>query len=108
MGVRWKPRSCWPSGRISFVASQIADFPPASVAMSQENNWLSAGRPVGFGWLAQDISASGAMGDATKANVEKGEACADYGATAFIELLHDVESFDLAELGSGPLGHLTP
>jgi creatinine amidohydrolase len=82
----------------------IADFPSASIGMSRDNNWLSAGRPAGFGWMAQDLSATGAMGDASLASAEKGEACADYGATAFIELLQDVESFDLAALQIGPEG----
>lgn len=80
----------------------IADFPPASITMTRDNNWLSAGRPVGFGWAAQDLSESGAMGDAAQASAEKGDACADYGATAFIELLHDVAGFDLQVLGAGP------
>ena len=33
----------------------------------------------------------------------KGEASYDHGAKAFVELLHDVAAFDLAQLGDGPL-----
>jgi creatinine amidohydrolase/Fe(II)-dependent formamide hydrolase-like protein len=33
----------------------------------------------------------------------KGEAAADYGVTAFLELLQDVEAFDLDRLVEGPL-----
>ncbi|WOJ90085.1 creatininase family protein [Methylocapsa polymorpha] len=80
------------------------DFVSASVAMENEFNWLRAGRPTGFGWMSQDLSASGAMGNAAAADARKGEACADYGATAFIELLQDVEGFDLARLKEGPRG----
>lgn len=80
----------------------IADFPPASIAMEKQFNWLNAGRPAGFGWMAQDLSDNGAMGNASLATREKGEALADYGATAFVELLRDVEAFDLASLGAGP------
>ena len=80
----------------------IADFPSASIRMAQDNNWLRAGRPASFGWLAQDLSTTGAMGNASVARAEKGEACADYGATAFIELLQDVESFDLRQFQNGP------
>ena len=82
-------------------SDHIANFPPDSITMARDNAWLRAGRPAGFGWLSQDISATGAMGDATLASAEKGEACADYGATAFIELLQDVEAFDLAGLKDG-------
>lgn len=77
---------------------QIRNFVPSSVAMEQDFTWLRTGRPAGFGWMAQDISAAGPAGDASLASAEKGEACADYGATAFVELLGDVEAFDLSQL----------
>lgn len=78
------------------------NFVPASVALERDYAQLRAGRPTGFGWMAQDLSASGAMGDATVATAAKGEACAAHGAAAFIELLRDVAAFDLAALRSGP------
>ena len=58
----------------------------------------------GFGWTAQDVSRSGAMGDAAAATAAKGEAAADHGAGAFVELLRDVERFSLDRLPQGPLG----
>ncbi|BDV33241.1 creatininase family protein [Methylocystis iwaonis] len=76
------------------------NFPPATLDFERDFAWLRADRPAGFGWLTQDLSPSGAMGDASKATAEKGEATADYWATAFIELLRDVEAFDLARLKS--------
>jgi len=79
-----------------------SDFGSESAAFESDFTWLRAGRPTGFGWMAQDLSASGAMGNAANASAEKGEASADYGVTAFIELLQDVEAFDLARLGAGP------
>ena len=77
---------------------EIADFKPASVEMEDSFQWLRATGPHGFGWMSQDLHDSGAMGDATLASAGKGEAAADYGVTAFIELLRDVEAFDLARL----------
>jgi creatinine amidohydrolase len=53
--------------------------------------------------MVQDLSASGAMGNAAAANARKGEAYADHGATAFIELLQDIAAFDLTRLKEGPL-----
>ena len=79
--------------------SRAGKFTPASVGFETEFTWLRADRPIGFGWMAQDLSDNGAMGDASAATAAKGEALADYGATAFIELLRDVEAFDLARLG---------
>ncbi len=81
-----------------------ADFTPASIAIESDFNWLRVGRPTGFGWMSQDLSESGAMGDALAATAGKGEACADYGATAFVELLQDIEGFDLSRLKPGPRG----
>ena len=78
------------------------DFVPDSVAMEVDFTWLRATQPIGFGWMSQDLSEPGAMGNAGAATLAKGEACADYGATAFVELLRDVEGFDLARLKQGP------
>ncbi|WP_036262523.1 creatininase family protein [Methylocapsa aurea] len=81
---------------------KAADFVSESVGMESDFSWLRAGRPTGFGWMTQDLSASGAMGDAGAATAGKGEACADYGATAFVELLQDIEGFDLERLRRAP------
>ncbi len=89
--------------RPDLVQMHLADdFRPASVAMEQDFTWLRATRPIGFGWMAQDLSPAGAIGDAAAATAAKGEQTADYGATAFIELLRDVEAFDLAALRQEP------
>jgi creatinine amidohydrolase len=76
---------------------------PASLDMEKTFKWLNAIRPVGFGWMTQDLHASGAVGDPTAASAEKGRAALEHGARAFIELLHDVDRFDLARLKPGPL-----
>jgi creatinine amidohydrolase len=81
---------------------EAQDFRPASLDFERDFAWLRTARPAGFGWMAQDLSSSGAAGNAAAARAEKGEAAADYGATAFIELLQDVEAFDLARLDDGP------
>jgi creatinine amidohydrolase len=78
------------------------DFVSESAALEADFTWLRAGRPTGFGWMTQDLSATGAMGNGAAASAEKGEASADYGVTAFIELLQDVEAFDLARLATAP------
>jgi creatinine amidohydrolase len=82
----------------------IADFRPASIAMEREYRWLSAHRPAPFAWQAQDLHASGAVGDATIASAEKGERLLDQGARAFCELLADVDKFDPEAFSDGPRG----
>ena len=81
---------------------RLADFPSQSLVLENDYTWLRAGRPTGFGWMTQDLSTSGAMGNAEAASAAKGEASADYGATAFVELLQDIADFDLEWLDSEP------
>jgi creatinine amidohydrolase len=82
----------------------IADFPASSIAMEKQYRWLSTQRPAPFAWQAQDLNASGAIGNATMAVAEKGELLIDRGATAFCELLIEVDNFDVNRLAKGPLG----
>ena len=79
---------------------------PSTVAMAQEFRWLGAFRPAGFGWMTQDLHASGTVGDASRATVEKGEAALAHGAAGFVELLREVDRFDLARLRDGPIKSL--
>ena len=82
----------------------IADFPASSIAIEQQYRWLSTQRPAPFAWQAQDLNASGAVGDATLADPAKGEQLLDQGARAFCELLGEVDNFDVNRLAKGPLG----
>ncbi|MBR0691080.1 creatininase family protein [Bradyrhizobium manausense] len=82
----------------------IADFPASSIAMEQQYRWLSTQRPAPFAWQAQDLNASGAVGNATLAVAAKGEQLIDQGARAFCELLTEVDNFDVSRLAKGPLG----
>jgi creatinine amidohydrolase len=74
---------------------KIADFRPRTYAMERDHAYLRADVPVGFGWMTQDLHASGAVGDASLATAEKGAAVLDHGARAFVALLRDVERFEL-------------
>ncbi len=71
------------------------NFAPRTIGMERDFTHLRAARPAGFAWMAQDLHPEGAMGDATQASAEKGEALADFGARAFIALLRDVDRFAL-------------
>lgn len=82
----------------------IADFPASSIVMEKQYRWLSTQRPAPFAWQAQDLNASGAIGNATLAVAEKGGQLLDQGATAFCELLTEVDKFDVNRLAKGPLG----
>ena len=76
---------------------------PATIAMAREFKWLGAYRPAGFAWMTQDLHPSGSLGDARLATAEKGEVSLAQGARAFVELLREIDSFDLSRLKDGPL-----
>lgn len=79
--------------------SKAGRFEPLTVEMAQDGyTWL---RPTGLhalAWMAQDVHASGAAGDASLATAEKGKATAAFQAKGFVELLADVARFPLAKL----------
>jgi creatinine amidohydrolase len=84
--------------------SEALNFVSAAIGIEQEFRQLRVTQPIGFGWMASDLHPLGTAGDASKATAEKGEACADNAAEAFLDLLRDVLAFDLARLKPGPLG----
>jgi creatinine amidohydrolase len=81
---------------------KLADFRPSSIEMEKDYRWLSTQRPAPLAWQAQDIHPSGAIGDTTQASAEKGERLLDHGARGFIELLQDVDKFDVKALSNVP------
>src|SRR5689334_12298159 len=83
---------------------KIANFRPASIDMEKQYRWLSTQRPAPFAWQTQDLHPSGAVGDATQGSAEKGERLIEHGARAFVELLQDVDKFDVNVLSSRPQG----
>ena len=87
---------------------KAAKATPATVDMVREFRWLGAYRPAGFAWMTQDLNDTGAIGDATLATAAKGEAALARGAEAFVELLREVDRFDLARLREGPLDNCPP
>ncbi len=80
----------------------IADFPSSAIAIEKEYRWLSTQRPAPFAWQTQDLNVSGAVGNATLASAEKGERLIDHGARRFIELLDDVDKFDVSIFSQKP------
>jgi creatinine amidohydrolase len=79
---------------------EARNFEPRSVAMEREFKHLRPNHPVGFGWMSQDLNPAGTMGDAAAASAEKGEAAAEFGVRAFVELLREVDRFELERDGA--------
>ncbi len=78
--------------------SKARNFVPTTVEIAKTFEFL---RPTGFtafGWMAQDLHADGAAGDASRGTAEKGRLTAEFRARAFVQLLGDVERFSLSRL----------
>jgi len=74
------------------------NFVSSALAMEQEFAHLLPTGPHAFGWIAQDLNADGAVGDASKATAEKGRATAEHQIEGFIALLRDMTAFPLNRL----------
>jgi creatinine amidohydrolase len=59
---------------------------------------LRAYGPHRFGWMMRDLNQHGAVGNAAAAKAEKGNAVIRHQAEGFVELLRDVQRFDLTLL----------
>ena len=78
--------------------SRAENFTPLTVAIQKSGSSLTAEGAVGFGWQAQDLHPSGAMGDASAATHVKGAAIVERAADALVRLIGDVAAFDMALL----------
>ena len=79
---------------------QVANFTPASIAIEARAYRLQVSGTPAFGWMAGDLNAHGAIGDARSATADKGRLTASFQADAFVELLRDVAAFPLTELAT--------
>jgi creatinine amidohydrolase len=79
-----------------------ANFAPLMAEMTAHYRLLS---PTGAGrlaWQAQDLHPSGACGDATNADAERGRRLVEHAAQALVALLEEVDRYALANLRHGP------
>ncbi|MHA7776321.1 creatininase family protein [Roseibium sp. M-1] len=74
------------------------DFPSEQQRYLEEFRHLRGHGKAQYGWKAQDLNPSGALGNAALASAEKGRQSQDHAARGFIELLEDVHAFDLNRL----------
>jgi creatinine amidohydrolase len=88
------------AARPELVAMDKAgDFASLQQDLRQTMTHLRAYGPHRFGWMMHDLNAAGVVGNAAAATAEKGEAVIAHQAAGFIELLRDVQRFDLSVLG---------
>lgn len=78
---------------------KAANFPSAQTGFARDFTHLRAYGPHAFGWTMSDLSPAGVVGDAASASAELGERLLAHAARGFVELLADIDRFDLGRLG---------
>jgi creatinine amidohydrolase len=78
--------------------SEAKKFHSIQESLVASGQYLRAHGPNAFGWIAQDLNVEGAVGDAALATAEKGQKAIDAMTDKFIELLQEIEAFDLRQL----------
>ena len=77
---------------------KAADFRSAQQSFADEFTHLRAYGPHAFGWKMGDLSPKGVTGNARAATAQAGERILDHAVRGFVELLRDVDRFDLTHL----------
>jgi creatinine amidohydrolase len=72
----------------------LADFPSFGRTLAAQGGLLGVERPVGIGWMTQDLNPHGACGNAAAASAEKGRALLDHLAAQLVRLLAEVEAME--------------
>jgi len=76
--------------------SKAQDFPSAQAEFASRYRHLRAYGPHAFGWMMRDLNPDGAAGRARAATAEKGEALLAHSVSGLVELIEDVDRFDLS------------
>lgn len=82
---------------------RIAHFDSLGREMAREGRLLGPEGEAGFAWMAQDLNAGGATGDARLATPALGARLVEHYSGQLARLIEDAHAFDLARLADGPL-----
>jgi creatinine amidohydrolase len=77
---------------------KAADFPSRQTEFAERFKHLRAYGPHAFGWKMSDLNAEGVAGNAAAATAQKGEALITHAVKGLVELLEDVDAFDVTQL----------
>lgn len=75
--------------------SKAEEFPSRQSEFARQFTHLRAYGPHAFGWMMRDLNPEGVAGNAARATAEAGEVILDRAVNGFVELLQDVDRFDL-------------
>lgn len=78
--------------------AKAENFASSGIEAAQTYSRLSPDAPPAYAWETQDLNRSGAVGNAAAATGEKGAELVAAAAQGLVELLQDVDRFDLSRL----------
>ncbi|MGO4437009.1 creatininase family protein [Rhizobium sp. RAF56] len=78
--------------------AKAADFPSRQADFARDYKHLRAYGPHAFGWTMSDLNSRGVAGNAAAATGEKGERLIAHAVEGLVELLRDVDAFDVGTL----------
>ncbi|MGR9226854.1 creatininase family protein [Rhizobium leguminosarum] len=78
--------------------AKAADFPSRQTEFAGRFKHLRAYGPHAFGWKMSDLNTEGVAGNAAAATAQKGEALIAHSVKGLVELLSDVDAFDITQL----------
>jgi creatinine amidohydrolase len=77
---------------------KVADFRGLPHELAKRNRVLGAEKPVGFGWLSQDLHPAGVSGNAAAADAARGAQHLAFLADKLVELVTEVAALPLSTL----------
>ncbi|PDT16786.1 creatininase [Rhizobium sp. J15] len=78
--------------------AKAGNFPSRQTEFAGRFKHLRAYGPHAFGWKMSDLNPQGVAGNAAAASAEKGEALIAHAVKGLMELLEDVDAFDITRL----------
>ncbi|MEO7775462.1 MAG: creatininase family protein [Steroidobacteraceae bacterium] len=81
---------------------QFARFDALPAQLARRNRWLGAEKPVGIGWLSQDLHPEGVCGNAARADAVRGRKLFEHLVEALLGLLDEVVATSLETLRQRP------
>ncbi|HET7867687.1 MAG TPA: creatininase family protein [Burkholderiaceae bacterium] len=79
----------------------LADFPSLGRSLAARGGLLGVEKPIGIGWMMQDLNPAGACGNAADASATKGRAVLEHMAARLVALLGEVAEHPLPDQGWG-------
>lgn len=76
----------------------LADFRALTHDMASRSGLLGPEKPIGFGWMSQDLNEHGACGNAARADARRGAALLSYLADKLVTLLTECQTTPLTTL----------